>query len=91
MSKIKIKNKEEKKTIIKLLNNYADSYQLLKDENMSLENEIKDLRLNIKINKEIISELLNSSNSKFNENKLKTIILKLNNENNLLYDQCEKI
>ena len=91
MSKIKIKNKEEKKTIIKLLNNYADSYQLLKDENMSLENEIKDLRLNIKINKEIISELLNSSNSKFNENKLKTIILKLNNENNLLYAQCEKI
>ena len=91
MSKIKIKNKEEKKTIIKLLNNYADSYQLLKDENMSLENEIKDLRLNIKINKEIISELFNSSNSKFNENKLKTIILKLNNENNLLYAQCEKI
>ena len=90
MSKLKIKNKDEKKTLMKLINKYAESYNLLKDEYKSLDNEVKDLRLNLKLNKEIISDILNL-NSSINETKFKNIILKLNNELNTLYSQLEKI
>ena len=47
----------EKKTAIKILNKYADSYNNLVEENKSLQAEIKDLRANVKLNKEILSEL----------------------------------
>ena len=75
---------------MKLINKYAESYNLLKDEYKSLDNEVKDLRLNLKLNKEIISDILNL-NSSINETKFKNIILKLNNELNTLYSQLEKI
>lgn len=96
MSKLKIKNKDEKKTLMKLINKYGESYNLLKEEYKSLDNEVRDLRLNLKLNKEIISDILNlnSSNSTsrtLNETKLKNIILKLNTELNTLYSQLEKI
>ena len=48
------KNREDKESAIKLINKYADSYSLLEHENKQLKNEIIDLRLNLKINKEII-------------------------------------
>ena len=95
MSKLKIKNKDEKKTLMKLINKYGESYNLLKEEYKSLDNEVRDLRLNLKLNKEIISDILNlnSSNSTsrtLNETKLKNIILKLNTELNTLQSQLEK-
>ena len=48
----------DKKFALKLLNQYADSYQLLHSQHKLLEGEIKDLKINIKINKEIISNFL---------------------------------
>ena len=47
------KSKEEKKSALKLINKYAESYSILENENKQLKNEIRDLRLNLKINKEI--------------------------------------
>ena len=43
-----------KETALKLLNKYAESFNSLKEENASLKQQIKDLNLNIKINKTII-------------------------------------
>ena len=43
-----------KETALKLLNKYAESFNSLKEENATLKQQIKDLNLNIKINKSII-------------------------------------
>jgi hypothetical protein len=48
------KTKDEKKSALKLINKYAESYSILEEENKQLKNEINDLKLNLKINKEII-------------------------------------
>jgi hypothetical protein len=56
------KTKEEKKSALKLINKYAESYQILENENKQLRNEIKDLKLNLKINKEIIEGLYSLKN-----------------------------
>jgi hypothetical protein len=56
------KTKEEKKSALKLINKYAESYQILENENKQLKSEIKDLKLNLKINKEIIEGLYNLKN-----------------------------
>jgi hypothetical protein len=48
------KTKEEKKSALKLINKYAESYSILEEENKQLKGEVNDLRLNLKINKEII-------------------------------------
>ena len=91
-----IHKKEGQKTAIKLLNKYAESYNILKEEYKSLEDEVKDLRLNIKINKEIIADILNLNSPNYNsktitEKKLTNIISKLNEELNTIYSQCEKL
>ena len=56
------KTKEEKKSALKLINKYAESYRILENENKQLKSEIKDLKLNLKINKEIIEGLYNLKN-----------------------------
>jgi cell division septum initiation protein DivIVA len=90
MSK-KIEN--EKKAAIKILNkyflklkfSYADKYILLLEENKNLHQEIKDLKSNLKINKDIMSSFYtNSAGSK------EIIIKKLKEENSNLYDILEK-
>jgi hypothetical protein len=58
----------EKKSALRLINKYAESYSALEQENKQLKNEIKDLRLNLKINKEIIEGLYNSKNNTEKEN-----------------------
>ena len=45
---------EDKKTALKLINKYADSYNCIIQENNFLKSEIKDLKDNLKINKQII-------------------------------------
>lgn len=64
----------DKKFALKLLNQYADSYQLLHSQHKLLEGEIKDLKINIKINKEIISNFLTKSSlsEKNHKNDIKT-------------------
>ena len=75
---------EEKKTALKLLNKYADSYNSIIQENIFLKSEIKDLRDNLKINKEIIKGFF--SNNK-NNNKIDNFINQYKQENDKLYEQ----
>ena len=68
---------EDKKVVMKLLNQYADSYQCLEKQNKVLQESIKDLKTNLKINKDIISNFLSKSTStEIN----KSIIAKLNSQ-----------
>jgi hypothetical protein len=47
-------SREERKSALKLINKYAQSHNVLEEENKLLKSEISDLKLNLKINKEII-------------------------------------
>ena len=75
---------EEKKTALKLLNKYADSYNNIIQENIFLKSEIKDFRDNLKLNKEIIKGFF--SNNK-NNNKIDNFINQYKQENDKLYEQ----
>ena len=75
---------EEKKTALNLLNKYADSYNSIIQENIFLKSEIKDLRDNLKLNKEIIKGFF--SNNK-NNNKIDNFINQYKQENDKLYEQ----
>ena len=69
---------------MKLLNKYADSYNNIIQENIFLKSEIKDLRDNLKLNKEIIKGFF--SNNK-NNNKIDNFINQYKQENDKLYEQ----
>ena len=87
------KSLESKNIAIKLVNKYADSYKMLTYENKSLKDEINDLRLNINLNKEIISTFYNNNNNNNlnKDEKLIFIFNKLKEENKNLYKTLEKI
>jgi hypothetical protein len=51
----------DRKSALKLINKYADECNRINEEKKSLEFEIKDLKANINVNKEIIDKLLNPS------------------------------
>lgn len=76
---------KDKRTALKLLNKYADSYNILTNENNYLRNENKDLKANIKINKEIIQTFINAPNNE----KAYKVIQQLNEENKTLLTQLE--
>lgn len=78
---------EEKKTALKLLSKYADSYNILKDENKHLRAEIVDIKTNLKINKEIIHGFFQHNNIDDQNN---FYLSKLKEENITLNTQIEK-
>ncbi len=65
--------KPDKNFYVKIINQYADNYKLLEEENIILKNENGDLKWNLNINKEIIESFF-----KKGENKI-TYLLYLNN------------
>ena len=73
-----------KKTALKLLNKYAESFNSLKEENSLLKQQIKDLNLNLKINKSIIENFF--SDKKLGE-KLDFLIKSIQKENQILTEQ----
>ena len=75
-----------KETALKLLNKYAESFNSLKEENTSLKQQIKDLNLNIKINKTIIENFF--SDKKLGE-KAESLIKNIKKENQNLLEQKE--
>ena len=79
---------EDKKTALKLINKYADSYNCIIQENNFLKSEIKDLKDNLKINKQIIQGFF--SNNK-NNSKYEKYILYYKEENEKLYEQNNKL
>jgi hypothetical protein len=84
MSFLTTNSKNEKKTALKLINKYADSYNTIILENKTLKLENKDLRSNLKINKEIIDGFF--SNKTFKE-KIESFIKSYKEENKNLYNQ----
>lgn len=50
----------DKKSAIKLINSYAESYKLKEDQNSFLASKIKDLESNLALKKEIIGSLTSS-------------------------------
>lgn len=87
---------EDKKTALKLINKYlillnllryAESYNLLEEENKALRTEINDLKINLKINKEIISGFFNLKNQ---SEKVNFYIKKITEENEILSKLAER-
>lgn len=73
---------QETKTVLKLLNQYAEGYHVLEQEKKLLQSEIKDLQTNLKLNKDIISSFL--SKKSFKE-ETKSLITNLQTEIKNLY------
>lgn len=55
-----ITNLTKQNPALKLVNQYADSYQLVQNENKLLYIEIQDLKMNLQISKTMINDLLGS-------------------------------
>ena len=88
MSFLSTNAQAEKKTALKLLNKYADSYNAIIQENNFLKSEIMDLKANIKINKEIIQGFFSDKNFK---EKINTYLKQYKQENENLYNQKDKL
>lgn len=74
----------DKRTAVKLINNYAESYKKKEDENALLQKHIDDLNHNLKLNKVIIKAL---SSGLTDDERTKEFINNLNIEINELYLQ----
>src|SRR5262249_36113562 len=74
------------KTAIKLVNQYAESYQLLEKDNKLIIQELQDSKMNLQINKSIINDLLSTLKP---AQKEKAVIDGLNKEIKLLNNSIE--
>ena len=88
MSFLSTNFKSEKKTALKLINKYADSYNAIIQENKFLKSEIRDLNSNLKINKQIIEGFFAKNSPK---EKTNNFINKYKIENAKLYEQNLKL
>ena len=90
MSHSYLKNTPEvgKKTALKLINKYADSFNIIKEENKQLKIQIENLNFNLKLNKSIIENFYSKLNSKERDS---TINSKFQQENLNLYNQNEEL
>ena len=78
----------DRKVALKLVNQYAESYKTLQAQNKILEDNIKDLKINLKINKELLSKFITkNSTHQINQN----ILTKLNEHINHLTHKNEEI
>ena len=71
-------------------NRYAESYNILLQENFSLKEEIKDLKQNLNLNKDIISSIFKDMKDK-KKISYSNVLQKLSQENVSIYKQIEKI
>ena len=76
--------------IIIYINRYAESYNILLQENLSLKEEIKDIKQNLNLNKDIISSMFKDMKDK-KKISYSNILQKLTQENVSIYKQIEKI
>jgi structural maintenance of chromosome 2 len=79
----------DRKSALKLINKYADECNRINEEKKSLEFEIKDLKANINVNKEIIDKLLNPSLTI--DSKSKIILECIEKEKNLIIDRKNQL
>ena len=88
-----MKSEYPQNTALKLINKYADSYNLILEENKQLKRQIDDLKSNLLMNKDIISNIFKDlKNTKKPESSSYSQLLKqLSNENMNIYKQMDKI
>ena len=84
-SKTEKQKSVETMAVLKLLNSYAESYKLVDNENKSLKEYISDLKINLKVSKQIIDTFI----SKNSESKYQSIILKFQKENKMYSETNE--
>lgn len=60
---ITMKKTIDKTVALKLINQYADNYKRLEEENVWLKKEIKDLKSNLIVNKSVIDTLVNENDT----------------------------
>lgn len=60
----------DKKTAVKLINSYAETYKILEDENKRLKEIINDLNENLQINKKLIISFSNTLNPEQQSTKI---------------------
>jgi hypothetical protein len=84
-----MKKNDEKKVALKLINQYADRYNRVEEENKMLKTEIIDLKTNLKINKEIIEGFFKNDGNLSNLENL--FIQKCKEEIKLLNKRNEQV
>ena len=60
-SKTEKQKSVETMAVLKLLNSYAESYKLVDNENKSLKEYISDLKINLKVSKQIIDTFISKN------------------------------
>ena len=85
-----MKRKLDKQTALKLINQYADNYKRIEDENKALQQEVKDLKSNLNVNKEIIESFFKSDKTKL-ETQLNVFFSKSKEEINTLNKRNESL
>ena len=88
MSSKHTNNNYSHQTALKLLNQYADSYHLLQLQIEQLEQENKDLKSNLQINKEIIQSFFHGTNQ---EDKINYFHSKIKQENTILQSKIKNL
>ena len=85
-----MKKKYDKNFALKIINQYADSYNQLEKENNNLKNQINELKVNLNINKEIINSFFKKDKEIFNKN-FQLLLNKNTEEIKLLNDKILKL
>ena len=74
---------------MKIINQYADNYKLLEDENLNLKNEIDDIKSNLNINKEIIESFFKNEGN--NQDSYLSYLNQLKKEIKSIEEKNEKL
>ena len=91
-----MKKKLDRNFVVKVINQYADNYKLLEDENINLKNEIEDMKSNLNINKGIIESFFKNGENNQDSylsylNQLKTEIKSIEEKNEKLIKEKKEL
>ena len=78
----------DKKVALKLINQYADQYNRISEENKCIRMQLKDLQSNIAINKQIIETFFSSIPT---EQKVNKLLLQYKEENKVLLSSLSNL
>ena len=78
----------DKKVALKLINQYADQYNRISEENKCIRMQLKDLQSNITINKQIIETFFSSIPL---EQKVNKLLFQYKEENSVLLKSLENL
>ena len=84
-----MKKKLDRNFVVKVINQYADNYKLLEDENINLKNEIEDMKSNLNINKGIIESFF--KNGENNQDSYLSYLNQLKIEIKSIEEKNEKL